>query len=408
MFYTESSAASASTRNSLLHQKLEKYNVPAEVKAAGLYPYFREIQSDQDTKVIIEGKPVLMFGSNSYLGLTNHPMVKSAARQAINKYGSGCAGSRFLNGTLDIHLELEEQLASFTGKEGALVFSTGFQVNIGVIPALLGRNDYLILDELDHASIIEGSRLCFARTIKYRHNDMQSLEKVLSHCDTGAVKLIVADGVFSMEGDIARLPEIVALANKYSASVMIDDAHGLGVLGKGGNGTAAHFQLTQETELIMGTFSKSLASIGGFIAADNTTINYLKHHARSLIFSASISPAAAASAGAALKIIQQEPERIDQLWTNTRQAHEALEIAGFNTGGSCTPIIPIYVKDTMKTFQLTNMLLQEGIFVNPVTSPAVPKESSLIRFSLMATHTASQIEEAVEKITRLSKKLGII
>jgi 8-amino-7-oxononanoate synthase len=396
------------TTESPLLQRVLSYDAPEKIKAAGLYPYFRVIESDQDTIVQVDNKPVLMFGSNSYLGLTNHPYIKQAARQAIQQYGTGCAGSRFLNGTLDIHLQLEEQLAAFTGKEAALVFSTGFQVNIGVIPALLGRNDYLILDELDHASIIEGSRLCFGKTMKFRHNNMASLEKILQNCPREALKLIVVDGVFSMEGDIARLPEIHQLANKYQASVMVDDAHGLGVLGANGSGTAAHFNLTQETDLIMGTFSKSLASIGGFIAADLAVIDFLKHKARSLIFSASISPSATASASAALKIVQEEPERIDRLWANTRLAHAGFAAAGFDTGKSCTPIIPIYVRDIMKTFQLTKMLLEQGIFVNPVTAPAVAKEDSLIRFSLMATHTTLQIEEAVEKITRLAKKLDII
>ncbi|HVM86960.1 MAG TPA: pyridoxal phosphate-dependent aminotransferase family protein [Puia sp.] len=405
MFYPEAGTAN---KSSLLRQKTEKYTAPDEVKAAGLYPYFRVIASDQDSSVVINGKPVLMFGSNSYLGLTNHPAIKSAARQAVSTYGTGCAGSRFLNGTLDIHLELEEQLADFVGKEEALVFSTGFQVNMGVIPALLGRNDFLILDDLDHASIIEGSRLSFARVVKYRHNDMDSLEKLLIRIPANAVKLIVTEGVFSMEGDIAKLPQIVALAEKFHASIMIDDAHGLGVLGEVGRGTAAHFHLTGNAELIMGTFSKSLASIGGFIAGEHATINYLKHHARSLIFSASISPAATASAGAALKILKQEPERVQKLWDNTSLAREMFEKAGFDTGISCTPIIPIYVRDMMKTFQLTSALLEEGIFVNPVTSPAVPKESSLIRFSLMATHTHAQIGEAIEKITKVSKRLGIV
>ncbi len=400
--------SSIKTADSLLRQKVLNYDTPEKLKSLGIYPYFREIESDQDTKVMIEGKPVLMFGSNSYLGLTNHPAIKSAARRAINKYGTGCAGSRFLNGTLDIHTELEEQLAAFTGKEAALVFSTGFQVNIGVIPALLGRNDYLLLDELDHASIIEGSRLCFGKTLKFRHNNMESLEKALQNCEGGGVRLIVVDGVFSMEGDIANLPEIIRLAEKYNASVMVDDAHGLGVLGKQGQGTSSYFNLTHRTELIMGTFSKSLASIGGFIAAEKATINFLKHHARLLIFSASIAPSATASVIAALKIIGEEPERIHRLWANTRMALFELNRAGFDTGNSCTPIIPIYVRDDMKTFQLSRMLLEEGIFVNPVTSPAVAKDASLIRFSLMATHTRQQIEEAVEKICRLSKKLDII
>jgi 8-amino-7-oxononanoate synthase len=394
--------------DSLLRQKVNKYDAPEKIRSLGIYPYFRVIESDQDTQVMIAGKPVLMFGSNSYLGLTNHPAIKLAARRAVSKYGTGCAGSRFLNGTLDIHLELEEKLAVFTGKEAALVFSTGFQVNIGVIPALLGRNDYLILDELDHASIIEGSRLCFGKTVKFRHNNMDSLEKALQHCGGGGVKLIVVDGVFSMEGDIANLPEIAGLAEKYHASIMVDDAHGLGVLGARGQGTAAHFNLTGETELIMGTFSKSFASIGGFIAADQATINFLKHQARSLIFSASISPAATASVIAALQVIEEEPERISQLWSNTELAHHELKRAGFDTGNSCTPIIPLFVRDDMKTFRLCRMLLEEGVFVNPVTSPGVAKEASLIRFSLMATHTRLQIEEAIEKICKLSKKLEII
>ncbi len=406
MIYPE--VLSIGKTDSLLRQKMLKYDIPEKIKSLGLYPYFRPIQSDQDTTVILEGKPVLMFGSNSYLGLTNHPAIKEAARLAIEKYGTGCAGSRFLNGTLDLHIRLEEELASFTGKEAALVFSTGFQVNMGVIPALLGRSDHLLLDELDHASIIEGARLSFGRTFKFRHNNMTSLEKALQNCGDTGLKIIVVDGVFSMEGDIADLPSITRLAQRYNASVMVDDAHGLGVLGPGGQGTASHFNLTRQTELIMGTFSKSLASIGGFIAADSATINFLKHHARSLIFSASMSPAATASVSAALKLIAEEPERIRQLWSNTRFALHELKRAGFDTGNSCTPIIPIYVRDEMKTFLLARLLLEEGVFVNPITSPAVAKEASLIRFSLMATHTRMQIEEAVEKIYRLSKKLEII
>ncbi len=392
----------------LLHEKVSKFTRAEEVKKAGLYPYFRVIESDQDTEVTINGKKILMFGSNSYLGLTNHPYIKKASNEATNKYGCGCAGSRFLNGTLDIHLELEEKLAEFVGKEAALVFSTGFQVNIGVIPALLGRHDYLILDELDHASIIEGARLCFAKVLKYKHNDLESLEKVLQSCNPSKVKLIVTEGIFSMDGDIAHLPEIVALAEKYNASVMVDDAHSLGVIGDGGRGASSHFGLTDQTELIMGTFSKSLASIGGFIAANQATINFLKHHARSLIFSASISPAATASVIAALEIIKNEPERIDQLWANTNFALAELKRLGFDTGHAQTPIIPILIRDDLKTFQLSKLLLDEGIFVNPVTSPAVSREDSLIRFSLMATHKREQIERAIEKLYAVSKKLDII
>lgn len=389
-------------------EKISKFTRADQLKEAGLYPYFRVIESDQDTEVVIDGKKVLMFGSNSYLGLTNHPQIKKKAVDALRKYGSGCAGSRFLNGTLDIHLELEKKLAEFVGKEDALVFSTGFQVNIGVIPALVGRHDYLILDELDHASIFEGANLSLGQTRKYRHNNVESLEKVLQNCPHNKMKLIVLDGVFSMDGDIAPLPEIVQLAEKYNGTIMIDDAHALGVIGEGGRGTASHYNLTSNVHLIMGTFSKSLASIGGFIASDNATINYLKHHARSLMFSASISPAATASALMALEIIEREPERIDKLWSNTNYALKALNHLGFDTGASCTPIIPIYIRDDVKTFQLSKMLLNEGVFVNPIASPAVARENALIRFSLMATHSLEQIETAVEKVYRISKELDVL
>ena len=392
----------------LLNEKVNKFTRAEELKASGMYPYFRVIESDQDTVVRINGKKVLMFGSNSYLGLTNHPEIKKATIDAVNKYGSGCAGSRFLNGTLDIHIQLEEELADFVGKDAALVFSTGFQVNIGVIPALLSRNDYLILDELDHACILEASRLTFAKTIKYKHNNLASLERVLQSCEPDRVKLIVADGIFSMDGDIVNLPGIVELAKKYNASIMMDDAHALGVIGQNGRGTADHFGLTDDVDLIMGTFSKSLASIGGFIAANKSVIEFLKHHARSLIFSASISPASTASVLAALQIIKREPERIDKLWKLTHYALSSLHQLGFDTGVSCTPIIPIYIRDDLKTFQLSKMLLDEGVFVNPVTSPAVSKDDTLIRFSLMATHTKNQVDEAIGKIYSVSKRLGIL
>ncbi len=392
----------------LLNQKVARFTKAEELKAMGMYPFFRVIESDQDTEVVINGKKVLMFGSNSYLGLTNHPEIKKATIEAVNKYGSGCAGSRFLNGTLDIHIQLEEELAEFVGKEAAVVFSTGFQVNIGVIPALLSRNDYLILDELDHACILEASRLSFAKTLKYKHNNMESLEKVLQGCEPDRVKLIASDGIFSMDGDIVNLPGIVELARKYNATIMMDDAHSLGVIGKNGSGTASHFGLTEDVDLIMGTFSKSLASIGGFIAANKTVIEFLKHHARSLMFSASISPAATASALSALRITKREPERIAKLWENTHYSLDKLHSLGFDTGVSCTPIIPIYIRDDIKTFQLSKLLLNEGIFVNPVTSPAVTKEDTLIRFSLMATHTKEQIDRAIDKIYTLSKQLDII
>ncbi|MBK7637558.1 MAG: pyridoxal phosphate-dependent aminotransferase family protein [Saprospiraceae bacterium] len=390
-----------------LKSKMKSYTLPQQIQEMGLYPFFRTIESEQDTVVKIGGKDVLMFGSNSYLGLTNHPKLKEASIKAIQKYGSGCAGSGFLNGTLDIHLELEDKLAKYVGKEGALVFSTGYQVNLGVISSIPGRHDYLILDDLDHACILDGSRLSFAKVMKYSHNDMESLEKVLSRCESDKIKLIVIDGVFSMEGDIAKLPEIVQLAEKYNASIMVDDAHGLGVLGKNGAGTADHFGLTDKVDLIMGTFSKSLASIGGFIAADLDTINYLKHNARSLIFSASIAPANAASVIAAVDLIQQEPERLQQLWDNTHYAKKALNDAGFDTGHSTTPIIPILIRDDFKTFQLTKMALDNGVFVNPVVSPAVPSTSSLIRYSLMATHTKDQIDRSIEVLYSLSKQIGV-
>lgn len=374
----------------------------------GIYPYFREIQSDQDTEVLIGGKKVLMFGSNSYLGLTNHPKVKDAAKKAIDKYGTGCAGSRFLNGTLDIHIQLEEKLARLVNKEGALCYSTGFQVNLGIVSLLAGRNDYLLLDELDHASIIEGSRLSFSKVLKFAHNDMDALESKLKLCEPDRIKLIVVDGVFSMEGDIVKLPELVELSEKYKASVMVDDAHSLGVLGKKGAGTAAYFGLTDKVDLIMGTFSKSFASLGGFIAADKEVINYIKHNSRSLIFSASMTPASAASVLATIEIMENEPERIQHLWDITHLALEGFKSAGFDTGKSETPIIPLFIRDDYKALQLTQMLLADGIFINPVVSPAVPKEDCLIRYSLMATHTKEQVEISIEKITKAARTLEIL
>jgi 8-amino-7-oxononanoate synthase len=390
-----------------LQKKVANYTTAKEARLQGIYPYFRPIESAQSTEVIIEGKRVLMFGSNSYLGLTNHPYIKEAAQKAIEEYGTGCAGSRFLNGTLDIHIELERRIAAFTGKEDALIFSTGFQVNLGVMSSLTGRNDYLILDEYDHASIIDGTRLSFSRVIKYAHNDTQDLHKKLSVLPEEAIKVIVVDGIFSMEGDIARLAEIVSVADQFGASVIVDDAHSLGVIGHKGAGTASHFDLTDKVDLITGTFSKSLASLGGFVAADAETIEYLKHHARSLIFSASMTPSSAASVIAALDLIETEPHHMDNLWKNTDYAMHLLREEGLDIGPTESPIIPIFVRDNNKTFLVTSMLQQEGVFVNPVVSPAVPADSSLLRFSLMATHTFGQIEEAIEKISKVFKRVGI-
>lgn len=391
----------------ILKEKYKAYTAAADLMNAGVYPYFREIESDQHTVVKIKGKDVLMFGSNSYLGLTNHPEVKEAAIKATEKYGTGCAGSRFLNGTLDIHIQLEDRLAKLTGKEAALCYSTGFQVNLGVVSVLGGRNDYLILDELDHASIIEGSRVSFSKCMKFAHNDMDSLEKKLKLCEPGHDILIVVDGIFSMEGDIANLPEICRLAEKYKASVMVDDAHSLGVLGKHGEGTAAHFGLTDKVDLIMGTFSKSLASLGGYIAADREVIDFIKHNSRPLIFSASMTPASAATALAALDVMEREPERMKHLWDVSNYALKRFKESGFDTGVSETPIIPLLVYDDLKALRMTRDLLQQGVFVNPVISPAVPPGCSLIRFSLMATHTFEQVDEAVDKMTAVAKKLGI-
>ncbi len=392
----------------LLQDKLAKYDLPQRVKAKGVYPYFRCIESEQDTEVIMGGKKVLMFGSNSYLGLTNHPKVIEAAVAATKKYGTGCAGSRFLNGTLDLHLELEKELADFVGKEEAIIYSTGFQVNLGVVSCVTGREDYIICDELDHASIVEGRRLSFSKGLKFKHNDMDSLEKTLQSCDPDKVKLIVVDGVFSMEGDIANLPEITRLAKKYNASVMVDEAHGLGVLGDHGRGTCNHFGVTDDVDLIMGTFSKSLAAIGGFIAADSTVINYLRHNSRSYIFSASNTPAATAAARAALHIMKTEPERIQHLWDITNYALDCFRTMGFEIGNTSTPIIPLYVRDMEKTFLVTKMLFDEGVFVNPVIPPACSPEDTLIRFSLMATHSKEQIDIAVDKLVKCFRQLGII
>lgn len=395
---------------SLLTDKLYRYDAARNTRAAGIYPYFREIQSDQDTEVVINGKKVLMFGSNAYLGLTNHPKVKEAAINATKKYGTGMAGSRFLNGTLDIHVELEKKLAKFVGKEDAIVYSTGFNVNQGVISCITGREDYILWDELDHASIIEGARVSYSTKLKFRHNDMDSLEKQLQRCEPDKVKLIVIDGVFSMEGDVAHLPEIIELAKKYNASVMVDEAHSLGVLGSdySGKGLVDQCGLVDDVELIMGTFSKSLASIGGFIAGNEIILDYLRHNSRPYIFTASATPAATAAASTALDIIISEPERIKALWDITHYALDGFRERGFEIGHTSTPIIPLFIRDNEKTFLITKLLFEEGIFVNPVVSPAVAPSDTLIRFSLMATHTKEQVDIAFEKIESIFKKMGVL
>lgn len=392
----------------LLQTKLSRYDAPQKAKAAGVYPYFREISSEQDTEVIMHGKKVLMFGSNSYMGLTNHPKVKEAAIEATRKYGTGMAGSPFLNGTLDIHKRLEERLADYIGKEDVMIYSTGFGVNLGVVSTLTGREDYVILDEQDHASIIEGRRLSFSTYLKYKHNDMASLEAQLKRCEPDKVKLIVTDGVFSMEGDVANLPQIVRLAKKYDATVMVDEAHGLGVFGQGGRGTCNHFGVTDDVDLIMGTFSKSFASLGGFIATDKEITNYLRHHSRSYIFTASITPASTAAVDAALDIILAEPERQQHLWDITNYALENFRAMGCEIGNTSTPIIPLFIRDDYKTFHVTRDLLDEGVFVNPVVTPAVAPHDTLIRYSLMATHTKEQVTRSLEAIEKVFRRYDII
>jgi 8-amino-7-oxononanoate synthase len=393
----------------LLNKTCAKYTLADEVKAKGVYPYYRPISSGQDPLVTMaDGSKVLMFGSNSYLGLSDDPRLKEAAIAAVNKYGTSCSGSRFLNGTLDIHQELEEKLARFVGKQEAVTYSTGFQVNLGVVGCLGFRGGFIFLDSLDHACIIDGSRLSFSEVRKFRHNDMADLEKKLWLTPRNANKLIVVDGVYSMEGDLAPVPKLVELCEKYNASLMIDDAHGLGVVGENGSGTASHFGLTDKVDLIMGTFSKSFGSLGGFIAGDHEVINYLKHNSRTLIFSASMTPAAVAAASKALDIMIEEPERREHLWELTNHAHKAFKDAGFDIGHTQSPIIPLFVRDTIKAMTIVKLAYEAGVFITPVIAPAVPEKDVLIRFALMATHSIEQVDEAVEKLTKIFKQLAII
>ena len=391
-----------------LQERYKSYRRPQEYEKQGIYPYFRAITSKQGTEVEMDGHQVLMFGSNAYTGLTGDERIIAKAKEALDKYGSGCAGSRFLNGTLDIHVELENELAKFVGKEEAICFSTGFSVNQGVIPALLLKDDFIICDDRDHASIVDGRRLSFAKQLRFKHNDMEDLERVLQKLPEEAVKLIVVDGVFSMEGDLCKLPEIVELKKKYNCSVMVDEAHGIGVFGRQGRGVCDHFGLTDEVDLIMGTFSKSLASIGGFIAGDFDTINWLRHTCRSYIFSASNTPAATAAAMEALHIIQQEPERIEKLWDVTRYALRRFREEGFEIGDTESPIIPLYVRDVDKTFLVTALAYNAGVFINPVIPPACAPEDTLVRFALMATHTNEQVERAVVALKKIFVEQEII
>lgn len=393
----------------LLEERLAKYDLPQKMMDLDLYPYFREIDGKQGTEVLMGGHKVLMFGSNAYTGLTGNDRVIEAGVKAMYKYGSGCAGSRFLNGTLDIHVQLEKELAAFVGKEEAICLSTGFTSNSGVIPALLTQHDFIICDDRDHASIVDGRRLSFAKAIKYKHNDMQALDKILKNCPGNAVKMIVVDGVFSMEGDLAKLPEIVEMKHKYpNVVIMVDEAHGLGVFGRQGRGVCDHFGLTDDIDIIMGTFSKSLASIGGFVASNHIIMNYLRHQARTYIFSASMTPASTACALEALHIIQEDPTIIEKLWDVTNYALAEFKKAGFEIGETESPIIPLYVRDLDKTFSVTMKAFKEGIFINPVIPPACAPQDTLVRFALMATHTKEQVDRAIVGLVKVFKEEGIL
>lgn len=391
-----------------LFEKCKNYTAAKDVIAAGVYPYFRPIESGQDIEVIVRGKKMIMIGSNNYLGLTTHPKVKEACIEAVKKYGSGCTGSRFLNGTLDIHVELEKRLAKFMNKESALVFSTGFQTNLGAISALVDKDDVILSDRANHASIFDGCRLSFGKTFKYKHNDMRALERIIGGCTNSGGILIVTDGVFSMEGDLCNLPEIVRLAEKHNAKILVDDAHSVGVFGKDGRGTAEHFGLENKVDMIMYTFSKSFASIGGVIGATEEVIHYLKHFSRELIFSASPPPASVAAVLACLDIIESEPERRRRLWEITNRMMKEYKAMGYNIGNTQSPIIPIHIGDDMLAFQAGKILADEGIFVNPIVSPAVPPGKALIRTSYTATHTDEEMDFVLEKFRKVGKQLGII
>lgn len=391
-----------------LFDKCYQFTRADEAMAIGMYPYFTPIQAVKGNRVVVDGREMIMVGSNNYLGLIDHPKVKKAAQEAIERYGVATCGSRFLNGTLDIHVELEERLARFTKKEAALTFSTGFQTNLGIISTLVDKDDYIIADRMVHASIIDACRLSYGNVVKFKHNDMNDLERILSSLPANGGKLIVVDGVFSMEGDMANLPEIIPLAKKYGARVMVDDAHGIGVLGKNGRGTAEHFGVEEDVDIIMGTFSKSFASLGGFVAGEKKVIQYIKHHARSLIFSASITPASVATALATLDIIENEPERRERLWAISEQMRRNFQALGFNTGDSQTQIIPIIVGEDEAAFMLWRLLREEGIFTTPTIYPAVPKGRALIRTSYSATHTDEDLKTILESFKKCGEIMGLI
>lgn len=391
-----------------IFDKCGEYTLTRELRANNLYAYFRSISSPQDPMVTIDGEKIIMLGSNNYLGLTNHPEVKTAAAEAVAKYGTGCAGSRLLNGTLDIHVELEEAIVEFMNVDSVLTFSTGYQVNVGVISCLLGRHDIAFLDSLNHASIIDGVRLGFGKSFKFRHNDMEDLEGKLKRADDSKGRMIIVDGVFSMEGDLCDLPNLVKLKNRYNTRLMVDDAHGLGVFGENGRGTAEHFGLEDEVDLTMGTFSKSLATVGGFIAGPKQVIEFIKHHARSQIFSAATPPPMAAAVIAALKVLKREPERRKQLWENTKYMKHELQNLGFDTGTSDSPVIPLMIGDELATFTMATRLQEEGVFANAIVPPAVPQSEAMIRTSYMATHTREHLDMALTALAKVGRELDVI
>jgi 8-amino-7-oxononanoate synthase len=391
-----------------LFEKCRRFDRADELRQAGLYPYFQEITENRTEEVVVDGRPMVMVGSNNYLGLTHHPHVKAAAIDAVERYGSGCTGSRFLNGTLDLHVELERRLARFMKTESALTFSTGFQVNLGVISVLAGKGDVIFCDRENHASIFDGCRLSFAQLRKYRHNDTEDLERQLAQCPDSAGRLIITDGVFSMKGDLCELPEIVRLAKKYDARILLDDAHGIGVLGEHGRGTAEHFGLEDEVDMVVGTFSKSFASLGGFATGKSEVIDFVKHHARALIFSASPAPASAAATLAALDVIENEPERRQRLWDNVGRMSRAFQELGYDVSMSRSPIIPITVGGDVETFAFWRRMHDAGIFTNPVISPAVPPGEGLLRTSYMATHREEELDRVVEAFARLGRAAGLV